>query len=409
MVNLEVPERGHLDIDPQVWKHISAEPYFWHLVKNKVLSVSQSSQNRLRLEGNCYVGKALFSDISVELTEKVEGALTVLLGSAKKEAFRILRVSSAGSEAGPLIGILVAQFLEGLRQYVSRGREFRYAKRHEIGSLVSGRIDMTQSLQLRARGLMHLVAFDRNVLLRNTLKNRVLLAALREVETLSNVLALEQVLVRNARALALLFDDCRDVEVLFGERRQFMEYAEVLLEEPGGQIDGDLLMLAAVILSHTSFEPSSVTSKSIPRAWFLNLETLFEERVRDTLREILRSEVKVVRGSSARPKHFVYRDKSLFEAEPDLVFQKDSITLAIGDVKYKNWSAAAVQDDIYQLLAHTDAFEAKKAFLVYPHDYFQLVDLGNSASGTHTWLFAIDVKRLPTELNLCLSEMKILG
>lgn len=407
MFTLKVPERGHVDVDRRDWMRLSAEPYFWHLVSQRVLSVSQSSQNRMRLEGSCYVGKALFSDICIELAEKVEGALTILLGSAKKEAFRVFRVSSLGSETGPLIGILVAQFLSELRMYVSKGREFQYAKRREIGSLVSGRIDMTRSLQLRARGLMHLLAFDRSVLLRNTLKNRVLLAATREVETLSHILGLERILVSDARALALLFDDCRDAEVLFGERKQFLKYSESLIEQPGGQIDGDLLMLAGVILSHASFEPVAVTSKSVPRAWFLNLETLFENRVRDTLRDLLFPGVKVLKGANARPPRFVYRDQNIFQAEPDLVIQKESRPVAIGDVKYKNWLGTAGQDDIYQLLIHAESFEVKKAFLVFPHDQFQRIDLGNSANGTHTWLFAIDIKRVPEQLAECLSAMNI--
>lgn len=100
-------------------------------------------------------------------------------------------------------------------------------------------------------------------------------------------------------------------------------------------------------------------------------------------------------------------DQNIFQAEPDLVIQKESTPVAVGDVKYKNWLRTAGQDDIYQLLVHAESFETKKAFLVFPYDQFQCIDLGNSANGTRTWLFAIDIKRVAEQLAECLSVMNI--
>jgi 5-methylcytosine-specific restriction endonuclease McrBC regulatory subunit McrC len=406
-MHLQVPERGHLEIPLSVWKQLASEPNFWSLVDRKILKASQSGENRMKLSGNCYVGRALFSDVVLELTEKVQGALGALLGSASHDAFRIFRVSSPPTELGPLTSLLIAQFLEALRLYVSRGREFYYQRCRETGSLVGGRIDVTRSIKLRARGLAHVLAFDRSKLARNTTKNRVLLAATNEIERISRVIDLDPKIVSVARGLALLFEDCRDSEVLFGEREVFVRYAEQLLL-PSEQVDRDLLMLSSVILSHISFQHTEENVGTVPRAWFLNLETLFEQRVRSILSEILAG-MEVKKGALVMPAKYVFGEDRLQQANPDLVIRSDSRPLAIGDVKYKEWTASVDESDIYQLLVHARAFECNKAFLVFPHDRFEFKFLGVAATGAHTWLFAVDIRLLRQELARCIETMRLIS
>jgi 5-methylcytosine-specific restriction endonuclease McrBC regulatory subunit McrC len=403
-MHLQVPERGHLEIPFSAWKTLASEPNFWSLVDRKILAVSQSSHNRMKLSGSCYVGRALFSDVIVELEEKIHGALSALLGSAKHDAFRVLRVASPSSELGPLMSLLIAQFVDGLRQYVSRGRDFYYQQKREKGSLVGGRIDVTRSIKLRARGLAHVLVFDRNVLARNTLKNRVLLAATNEIERIAEVIDLDPEVVSDARALALLFEDCRDSELLFAETNTFVEYAERLLQ-PLEEIDKDLLMLSSVILSHASFDRAAAQAGMVPRGWFLNLETLFEQRVRDTLSEIL-VKMKVMKGALVTPRRYVFGQEFVQKAEPDLVIRSDFRTHAVGDVKYKEWTAAATESDIYQLLVHTRSFDCDKAFLIFPHDRFEKKFLGLAATGAQTWLFGVDIRQLDQQLNKCIATMQ---
>jgi 5-methylcytosine-specific restriction endonuclease McrBC regulatory subunit McrC len=406
-MHLRVPERGHLEIPLSVWKQLAGEPNFWTLVERRILSASQSGENRMKLSGNCYVGRALFSDVVLELTEKVQGALGALLGSASHDVFRVFRVSAPPSELGPLSSLLIAQFLEELRLYVSRGREFYYRRRRETGSLVGGRIDVTRSIQLRARGLAHVLVFDRNTLARNTLKNRVLLAATNEIERISRVIDLDPQIVSDARGLAMLFDDCRDAEVLFGEREMFVKYAEQLLQ-PSDQIDKDLLMLSSVILSHISFQQADEVVGTVPRAWFLNLETLFEQRIRSILSEILLG-MEVKKGAQVNPVRYVFGKEQSQKADPDLVISSASRPLAVGDVKYKEWRASAEESDIYQLLVHARAFACDKAFLVFPHDRFDFKFLGLAATGAQMWLFAVDIRLLRQGLVKCLETMRLIA
>lgn len=403
---VRVPERGHTDIDPETWRALSGQPSFWRLVQQGVVGISLPQRGRVRLDGKCYVGRARVGESTVELVDKVPGALAALLGFATHRAFRLEEMEAPSTELGELARLLVHQFLESLRAYVSRGRDFQYVRRGSIGSLVGGRIDLTRTLRLRARGLRHLVAFDRSFVARNTPKNRVLLAAVREIERISALIELSHNDVASARGLALLFSDCRDPEVLFGKRERLVQYAERLAVDRRETLHQDLLTLAAVILSHESFEPEGPVAGVVPRAWFLNLETLFETAVRRVLRLLVPDGVTVVSGTRQPPRIFE-REQRVYRAKPDLVLRSEVLVAAVGDVKYKQWSGSADEADLYQLLVHAATYKADRCFLVFPHDSFEVRDLGLSSTGCRTWLFAVDVRTLVEGLRSALAAMEL--
>lgn len=403
---VRVPERGHVDIDAPTWRTLSGDPTFWKLVQQGMLGVSLPRRGQVRLDGSCYVGRAMIGDVTLEMIEKIPGALPALLGFATHRAFRVEELAAPASELGSLAALLVHQFLEGVRGYASRGRDFQYSTERCIGSLAGGRIDMTRTLRLRARGLRHLVAFDRPTLMRSTSKNRVLLAAIHEVERMSRLIDLSPGDIVGARALALLFADCRDSEVLFGRRDRLVHYAEQLAEDPRQHQDRDLLALSGVILARESFEPSGPSGGSVPRAWFLNLEALFETAVRRVLRGLVARGITVAKGSRIAPPIFE-REVHEFRAHPDLVVGSGVKVTAVGDVKYKEWSGAADEADLYQLLIHAATFKAEDCFLVFPHNSFQARELGAASTGCRTWLFAVDIQALYASLQDALVTMAL--
>ena len=135
-------------------------------------------------------------------------------------------------------------------------------------------------------------------------------------------------------------------------------------------------------------------------------ETLFEQRVRTLLSEVLIG-VKVQKGAHAIPARYVFDEHQSQQAYPDLVIRSGSRPLAIGDVKYKEWTGSADESDIYQLLVHTSAFECDKSFLVFPHDRFEFKSLGRAATGAQTWLFAVDIQQLKQGLVKCAETMQL--
>jgi len=399
-----VPERGHTEIDQDIWVSLTASPGFWRLVEQSIVSITQVSKQRAKLSGSCYVGRVSFPGVRLDFTEKVEGAVEAMLYFATHDAFHIEKLPSPVSDLGSLAALLIRQFLVAVKSYVSEGREFHYRSKRQVGSLIGGRIDITRTVKLRARGLKHMVAYDRSVLRNDTLKNRVLAAALREVERLSRLIEIEKAQVATARSLSMMFSDCHDVEVLFARRDAFVRTATALGDEARKGRDRDLLALASIVLAHESFEHGASGGRTAPRAWFLNLENLFQVSVRRVLDRLYSGRVTTAVASSL-PNAIFANEAQQFRANPDLVLVGQQGATAIGDVKYKIWTGSASASDVYQLLVHAAAFKTGTAFLVFPHREFVARDLGISATGCRTWLFAVDVLKLPEHLGLALQRL----
>jgi 5-methylcytosine-specific restriction endonuclease McrBC regulatory subunit McrC len=402
-----VPERGHVDVDFQTWKILASHPTIWKLIDQKILSVSQLSKTRMRLSGSCYVGRVSLEGLQLEFQEKVNGAVVALISDATHESFRIQQVSGVASKLGDLASLLIYHFLNGVKRYLSAGRNFCYEKKSEVGSLIGGRINVTGTIKIRARGLKHLVAFERNVLSRSTLKNRVVAAALREVERLGAIVQLQPKQIALARGLSSMFADCHDREVLFARRDLFVQHAMMLSDQSTDTVEKDLLLLSAVILAHQSFEAGSPAGGSVPRAWFLNLENLFQVATARVFEDHYAGGNRVVNGHASRV--FIFdQERQLYSARPDIVLSNKISSTAVGDVKYKPWTAQPDASDLYQLLVHTRAFQASKCFLVYAHDRFEMKYLGISSTGAQTWAFAVDIRNLAHDVCAILKALELL-
>jgi hypothetical protein len=162
-----------------------------------------------------------------------------------------------------------------------------------------------------------------------------------------------------------------------------------------------MLRLAGVILSHESFERTADDRTQVPRAWFLNLESLFETAVRRTLSSLCRDGWIVKRG--VKPP--VFPETQIEFKGADLLVTRDGSVKAVGDVKYKEWAGGADASDLYQLLVHAAAFSSPLAFLVFPGERFAARSLGTATTGCATWLFSVDVRRLRGDLATVLSTM----
>lgn len=406
--SIRVPERGTVDVPPAAWWEMSRSAVFWNLVERGVVAVEQLRGGRVRLNGGCYVGRSrLTQEIVLETHEKVAGSLAALLSFASGTDFRVEQVPGPSSDLGPLIALLVTQFVESVRRYAARGRQFQYEKLSTKGSLLGGRLDVTRTTRLWARGLKHLAAFDKNVVSFDLPINRTVLAALREIERIGRLVQLPRGVVARGRAMAMLFDDCRNPEVLYGARSEAARRAESLAESESDKAAADMLALAGIILAHESFEHEPTHRGSAPRSWFLNLESLFERAVLATMRAKLRLG-EVSSGRSAPPPIFPHR-KTIFRANPDLVIrQQGNASPCIGDVKYKQWSGLPPASDIYQLLVHASAFGAKRGFLVFPTDNFETRNLGDAVTGTRVTIYGLDVRVLDQHIVTMMQDLGLL-
>ena len=209
-VEITVPERGETKISTDEWRQLDEDPALWQLVEGGILSVEQHERRSVVLRGSCYIGRASVAGGVVRVSEKIPGALASLLEYATHDAFRVDPLRAPATDLGDLAVLLVRQFHKAVYRYISAGRERRFVRRPHAASLVGGRIDITRTLMLRARGLGHLIAFDKSELTRRTAKNRVVLAALREVENLADAIPLTDDDLAFGRSLTKFFNDCRD-------------------------------------------------------------------------------------------------------------------------------------------------------------------------------------------------------
>jgi 5-methylcytosine-specific restriction endonuclease McrBC regulatory subunit McrC len=400
MSELVVRERDFKTIDAATFAPLATKPEFWALVDGAILTVTYPAPDSVCLHGTRYVGRAFIGDTLINIVAKIPGSLAALLSYASGGSFQLPPVATSSSSIGDLMPLLIHAFLERARDYVSRGVDFRYAAKREVGSLVGGTLDIPHTAKLRAHGMKHMAAFNRPVISRDLPINRVTLAALRQVEELSTLVSVPASDTAVARTLAQFFADVHDIDVLLGHRQRWSAEARALEAEAPTRLDKDLLALSAVLLAHESFEPVAQTLERVPRSWFVNLETLFEYAVRRVLSSVVPVGVRVNKNASFGPPIFA-NVSNQFRAVPDLVLRWQESVIAVGDIKYKQWSGlktSGLHDDLYQLLVHAAAHETKVALLIYAHDAFDWVHLGMSATGADTWAFAVDVRNLRNDL-----------
>jgi 5-methylcytosine-specific restriction endonuclease McrBC regulatory subunit McrC len=403
---IRVQERGQLEVSGPLWTELARSSTLWKLVDQGVLRVEARGRGRARLIGGCYVGRARISDdVVLEMHEKTPGSLAALLRYTSGLDFNIKEAPSPSTDLGDLVGLLIASFIDAVRRYASNGRQFQYKQIPQTGSLIGGRLQVTRTCYLRARGLKHLACFDRSVISYATSVNRSLLAALREIEKVSKLVQLSTDLVARARSMAMVFDDCRDADVLFGMRESAAATALALAGSTSDRKIADMLSLAAIILSHESFENDVPIQGTSPRSWFLNLETLFERALRSVANESMRDTGDVVSGRSA-PQPIFVESPEMFKANPDFVVRIAGFgCAAIGDAKYKLWHELPSASDLYQLLVHGRAYSTNEVFFIYPNETFEVRHLGTSVTGARVRLYAIDVRVMKEHVALVLSDL----
>lgn len=383
MQNLEVPERGKRIIDSATWRTLRQSEAFWRLVTAKILKVEAMRDGRATLTGGAFVGRADIDDFRLDVVEKIPGALAALLTARTPRLRGVLAPSRAVSIAES-VGVVAEAFLGELRNYIGEGRQWVYTTEKQVSSNASGRIRAVDTVRLRARGIRHVVAYDRTTSTRSTPLNVLLASALRELEFLGGVGLVSQKLVTSGRLAASSFADIRPI------RPHLPSEGPVQQEVP--ERWQALADLARAVLLHLGPSLTSPSETLVPRSWFVNLELLFEEVVRRGLNE--GSSFQVTKGGGP----FIFDDSSLMQANPDLVVQRGHGVVGVGDVKYKDAWPVPSHHDVYQLLAHGSAFETRDLFLVYPGGRDDISVLGATVGGVTITAYMLDVANINSAL-----------
>lgn len=353
--------------------------------------------------------------------EKVAGTLLALINAATGAELRVEAEGSPATEFDVVSRHLLREFTRAAGLYIGNRRKARYEYRKALGPVLAGSLDMPGTMRLHAAGRPGLFAYHQGAVVRDELLDRLVLAGLDELDRAADALALDSRTLYDARWLAGALDEVRDEKFVGTHSSQFLEFSSEIERHPESlEEDMDLAKLAAVALLHRGFEPEVPSEGVVPRAWFIDLETLFEQAVVETLQGLM-GDVDVDRGKEFERRMFVGGvDRS--RTNPDVVVHQNGNVSAVGDVKYKSLAMAPDGElneepevgprtrkenrpDLYQVLIHAASLKAECAFLVYAADgSYTSRYLGLSSTGCQTWTVQVRPRHLAADLTRFVEE-----
>ncbi|GAB7193411.1 hypothetical protein NUM3379_41210 [Kineococcus sp. NUM-3379] len=403
-----------------------ASPAAWRLVESGLFSLRQRGPRHVEIEGHQYVGRALIDqNCIVAISEKVTGSLRALLTEITGVDIRVEDESSRLAEFGIVSRFLLTEFVRASESYVASRREARYVYKPASSPVLAGSLNMAATLRLHALGRTNYFAFSRSQVLRDKPLDRIVLAALMLLDEEGATLGLDAGTIFRARVVAGALEEVRDEDFLMLGTIGHLKLAEEVEEEfDTPMLDKDLARLAAITLMQKGWDEQEQSDGATPRAWFLNLESLFERAVRSTLAAILPDDT-VDRGQSSTRRLFTGGvDRS--KVNPDIIVHGRTGVRLVADVKYKSLNSAvadhdyetvprrrskkAPRPDLYQVLMHAASLECNRALVVYAADSAEQMTirfLGRSATGCDTWIAAIRPTYLREDLSKVIEALLI--
>lgn len=388
---------------------------FWRLVDAGYLSVRRAGPDLYDLVGHKYVGRALVDGLEIRIDEKIPGTLASLAAVATGSELRIAVEGAPATDFDLFSRHLMRQFTSAAARYLAARQKPRYEYQSKQGPVMSGALDLPRTMRLHATGRLGHFAFNQGYVVRDEPLDRLVLAALESLDRAAEALRLDADTVYEARWLSGSLAEIRDQRFLSTTGEAFLAIADAV-ERASDQRpeDVDLARLAVVALLHRGCEPDRDAVGQVPRAWFVDLETLFEAAVRSSLRRLL-GKAAVDRGEGF-PRRIFTGGSDASRAYPDLVVHWGDVVLAVGDVKYKALAAGLGHEDesgeqvpgvtrikegrpdLYQVLVHGASLEASKAFLVYAGDSYECVFPGIAATGAAMWTAQVRPSQLDADL-----------
>lgn len=119
----------------------------------------------------------------------------------------------------------------------------------------------------------------------------------------------------------------------------------------------DILNLCIFFITHSTLE--YLPEKRVKlRAFVIDMNTVFEEYIRSTLKDALYPDLAINKVSKP-----LFDNSNEFYSEPDYLILRDDQIVCIGDAKYKEKPSL---DDFYQILTYLDVYNSNKGILIYP-------------------------------------------
>lgn len=405
MAPIEVRERSTVPLSEGDYRALEQSDVVLELVGLGVLSLVRSRATPFGVRAGSLVGESVItSGRRLVVREKVPGSLHALLRWAVPHDFRTAPAPAFVDADSPVLEVFAARFLDLLARHLQRGRIKEYGRFREQSSRPRGRIDLRRTIHLRSRGIATRVDHRRTVLHADILLNQLLALGLHAVESYVTVAGASAALTTRARSFAALFDD---VDVLGMQRQprgsKSRAFESALSDSRATGDISDALSYARALVLNLGAWPLT-EEHLVPESYFLNLETLFEDAVRQVATEAL-IHVSVSRGSQLERPLFVDRD-AVYVADPDIVMSWPDARPVVADCKYKDLQGLPDHGDVYQLVAHAQAFGSTTAALVYPGTDYAIQSLGTTVGGVAVSWATVRVSHLDQDVALLMSDLE---
>jgi 5-methylcytosine-specific restriction endonuclease McrBC regulatory subunit McrC len=385
---LSIPERGALQISEEVFARLRQQPSFNRLLVGGILSASISG-NKLELSASHYLGTAhLENSWTIEVREKAPGTLRGLFAELSNARYKLADADAESYFDGELFGHVVTAFLKATEEYVSRGRFRRYENVDQTTRRPRGKINFQETIKHHCRGDLSTAHVTSSQLTADTPQNQIIGYCLAQIEVLSLQYPSLKPLLPKARTLYLMFGDT-DHHALnrLPDYLRVARLSALMSDSRARPSLRNVLELAFPLFVGGGLHGSELANFKLP-ALFVDMEFLFEQSVLRLFDQT--TGLKATSGKTEKVKLFP-KGVSRYRCDPDIVVSSSALrTFAVGDVKYKTLATKGpANDDVYQLLAHAEAFSVKEAFLVYPGDRFTSFKLGQARSDISVTVFSV--------------------
>ena len=339
---------------------------------DQLVALAERERRRLRVAQNILtktvkpglkagpvVGVLSVPGVSIEILPKIQGQhdnIREVLSRMIAVAFRLpildSNLASMSTQNRDLLEVFVRIFVHRLNEATRRGLPHRYRSIEEDLTLLRGKLNVSRQM------LLHFSRADRLACIFDELSvdtplNRVLKAAVMMLLRVAHESSNQRILTELAARLDLVADSANPLR------------EPVVLDRTNASFHR-IHALARLLLSGKWQNTSAGSHEGV--ALLFEMNYLFESFVGRSLQKALDSRrVKLQRSD----KHALqYRDRGLFTLKPDFVIDESTVV----DTKWKELNAddpllGVSSSDVYQMLAYSQAYEAKRLVLLYPwHD-----------------------------------------
>ena len=406
MRRIEVRERGRSSISLADFNALNRHPGFEQLIADGIFSLVRTKSAGTAISAGPYVGETIIDGIGrITVQPKVPDALAALLRWSVPKDVRVVGQSSLVGSDSPVLEHFLAGFLESLAKYLVHGRLKRYRSRRRVSAVPHGRIDVRTSMQLEARGKFGVLAYTERFLDADNALNRFLALALLACEEFCISINSPGLLART-RSYMALFEEVSWRSYWSHTLRKAQELFPLAMEQcPSADSERAVLYGRAILWNLGAWPTDGSSGIVVPHSFFLNLETLFEEAVRN----VMAVSYEVVKGSALNEPMFGGIPKS-YIADPDIVVRTPT-SFVVADTKYRDLSNGLPgHAELYQLHSHTRTLKGDLAVLIYPAESvggeaWTLRELGETNDGIKTYVATVDVSRISDSVGRLMNDL----